>query len=646
MEYKDNVVKNIFKYGPSQNIKYIQPSTRNLLYVNNIEDSLKEYVDNKLSKDIDNSITNFFSSTTNVNNIFNSDTFIDNIVNVFEEIIINNQNITNIINNNIEIPHDLEINSLTLFSTNLDRISIKSNTQIEDNLIIANENFFPDLTIYNNYGIITDKPFYIDNKITISNIDLEVINNELFFNGTRIKNIDNDEIYNNISPFSIDDNENTYTFSNISINTSNNTNYNLTVNGTANITNKLYLGINNDYINVNNGNLYFNNHLITTNNYKGIKIYFCFDYNTVDINELETLLIIELNSNGIDTSYMVFTFDDIITVNINIRTDICLNSEYQDNIIGEINKIYNLVVNGNLVLTIDNIKKIAVPEIYLYNKYYYFSDLSKNNAFKLVKRNNITYNKSILNGDQVYLININGLYLQKDYTYTTNNSNNLLLQVHAYTNNFLTDNTICFINIIDSFKLEILPGSIYEELCSGITSGITSNCYNNIILGNGILPENLINDTTWSNIGINPTYLTTEIFLATNISDYITNPSIYNNIYLVDQKWLTVIEINNITIWNETYNNNHNDSKKFINGYEFCHNSNTPDYVFHKSYNLENIDEHAKYMFNNNHLCAITDSRFYKEKIDLRREQILEELEKAHIYIFQLHERIKLLEHK
>ena len=41
---------------------------------------------------------------------------------------------------------------------------------------------------------------------------------------------------------------------------------------------------------------------------------------------------------------MTFTFDDIISVTVNMRTDICLNGEYQDNIIGEINKINDLVI--------------------------------------------------------------------------------------------------------------------------------------------------------------------------------------------------------------------------------------------------------------------------------------------------------------
>ena len=83
--------------------------------------------------------------------------------------------------------------------------------------------------------LVTDKPVYIDNTITIDDKVLEVKDDNLFFNGNRIKDIDKDEIYNNITPFSVNDNGDAYTFSKVGINTSNPNDYNLTVNGTTNI---------------------------------------------------------------------------------------------------------------------------------------------------------------------------------------------------------------------------------------------------------------------------------------------------------------------------------------------------------------------------------------------------------------------------
>ncbi|MEM8484848.1 MAG: ABC transporter C-terminal domain-containing protein [Bacteroidota bacterium] len=73
-----------------------------------------------------------------------------------------------------------------------------------------------------------------------------------------------------------------------------------------------------------------------------------------------------------------------------------------------------------------------------------------------------------------------------------------------------------------------------------------------------------------------------------------------------------------------------------------------PDYVFSESYQLESIEAHAAFMWSEGHLPAVTSEKALKEN-DLydmaeRREQILEELEKAHIYIEQLNNRIKTLE--
>ena len=56
------------------------------------------------------------------------------------------------------------------------------------------------------------------------------------------------------------------------------------------------------------------------------------------------------------------------------RTDVCLNAYYQENTITQIENGYNLVTEGNLSITIDGVTRTAVPEIYLLNTYYYFSN--------------------------------------------------------------------------------------------------------------------------------------------------------------------------------------------------------------------------------------------------------------------------------
>ncbi|MBN1781529.1 hypothetical protein JW948_10415 [bacterium] len=72
---------------------------------------------------------------------------------------------------------------------------------------------------------------------------------------------------------------------------------------------------------------------------------------------------------------------------------------------------------------------------------------------------------------------------------------------------------------------------------------------------------------------------------------------------------------------------------------------NVPDYVFEPGYEIESIDAHAQFMWQHKHLPAVTSADEIKSSksgynMSERREQILEELEKAHIYIEQLHRQL------
>ncbi|MHC4175533.1 MAG: hypothetical protein ACYTBX_09255 [Planctomycetota bacterium] len=75
------------------------------------------------------------------------------------------------------------------------------------------------------------------------------------------------------------------------------------------------------------------------------------------------------------------------------------------------------------------------------------------------------------------------------------------------------------------------------------------------------------------------------------------------------------------------------------------------DYVYEPGYELESIEEHSEYMWQHKHLAAIPkavvdDNGQEIVEVGAHRKGIVEELEKAHIYIEQLHKRIKALEEK
>ena len=65
-----------------------------------------------------------------------------------------------------------------------------------------------------------------------------------------------------------------------------------------------------------------------------------------------------------------------------------------------------------------------------------------------------------------------------------------------------------------------------------------------------------------------------------------------------------------------------------------------PDYVFEPGYELESIEEHAAYMWEKSHLPAVGKGQ---ERLNVMQTTygMLEELEKAHIYIERLNERLQ-----
>ncbi len=79
--------------------------------------------------------------------------------------------------------------------------------------------------------------------------------------------------------------------------------------------------------------------------------------------------------------------------------------------------------------------------------------------------------------------------------------------------------------------------------------------------------------------------------------------------------------------------------------YDGTHPIGFPDYVFESDYKLESIEEHAEFMWREKHLPAVKSAKEIESegKVDIneRREQLLEELEKAHIYIERLNNELK-----
>ncbi len=75
------------------------------------------------------------------------------------------------------------------------------------------------------------------------------------------------------------------------------------------------------------------------------------------------------------------------------------------------------------------------------------------------------------------------------------------------------------------------------------------------------------------------------------------------------------------------------------------------DYVFEDDYQLESIEEHAQFIRMKKHLKAIPKAKVDKNGLEIievgdHQRGIVKELEKAHIYIEQLHKHIKVLEER
>lgn len=246
-----------------------------------------------------------------------------------------------------------------------------------------------------------------------------------------------------------------------------------------------------------------------------------FNFSTADKTNLKDAIKTTLASNGIDTFNLTFTLSEINDI---IKIDVVVtnpNSLTRGKLImasGNIKLIKDLV-NVELEVIFDNNGEIVIanlvnelssegehPNVYHFNQYYQFVDtsgehmdergdtsgsiLATNRIFKLVNSADISLTNAIASGDEVYLVDISGNYLEENvtegtnFTFTNFSGNKQLLEVHGYRQNFVT--TIATGNYIADnygFKLEVLPDTGVDKWILYDVSGdefqFTTNQFHN-----------------------------------------------------------------------------------------------------------------------------------------------------------------------
>jgi len=643
MTHSLKISRNIFKYGEpytkiSNNKKRTFTNISETVQLQtNFVDVIESVIDNKIEEIVPDILDDILPEVLDddlpdiLENLpEDPDTTIN--PSIFETI-----NITNIFNN-IETSEfispwafDTEENTYT-FSN----VSINTSDANNYNLNINGNMFSTELN--------TKKIIFKNNN---DNILITKNDAKLYYNNEKISNIVSDDISIDISPWQIDSNENAYTFSKIGINTTVNNDYDLTVKNKVLVGDSLFFDSSQYKVHVSNGHLYFNNCRLDKCDIgtisETLSFYLCFEYSGLDLVTFEENIKTQINEldSTIDFTYLKFDINDIVQVTISIRDDICINDNQKIIISASLKKIYTIISEGSLSITENSITRLAITNIYLLNEYYHYEEVDPSNAFKLVKKDDEENSKALLNNEQVYLKNLNNEYLKTDYTFSKTSTNKLLLEVYGYENTFIVKNTTCIINRKESFRLEVLPPTIID---GDLPSFIVGESYMDNI-------DTFSSDDTWTNPGIDPNLLTDEIFLSDNINSYITDPSKYNKVYLVDERWLTYTEDSSkVATYSYTFEDEitNTNTTKFIDGLKYCEIT-VPDYVFSNNYKLETIEEHADFMFKNKHLPSLASMYNYKNYISIfgeeqRREDILEELEKAHLYIYRLNNKIKHLE--
>ena len=638
---KKSMHQNIFKYGPPAIIKTLSTSNRSVTFGGDVSKSEKDIISKQIQRTIvSQNVVKNFTQVLGGSNVFNeivnneiNNQFINNVNNVTNNItnVIGDTNFfTEIVNNEINTNIVNNINNITNNIT-----TVLGNTQVFNNVV--NNVINTEVTINNITNNLNQSTTFNE---TVNNIvNTEIINNitnisqyvtETTVFNENVTNIISETFHdmtNTISPWCITDDYDLYTYATV------------TLNADITVKDSIYITNSNNRLYVLNDHLYFNECNLTQEcDPETVTFYFNLNYSATNLTTLEStiktaLLVLD---TSIDFTNLEFTFSDSsIKVVISMKSG--LTSIQKEIAITDLKSIYSITSEENLTITIDGSTVTNIANIYFLNTYYYFPTISRNNAFKLLKRYDTSNTGALKSGMQVFIQDIHGKYLQQDdYSFTATSAQDLILKVHGFTNSFLTSTgTTEVISIKDGFKLETLPPVLIDSTPD------------NIIVGSSYLtdPAAFEQDATWTNIGVNPTYLTDGLFLSANIEDWIEDASVYNTVYLVDERWLTYTEVSASTVgtFSYTFNDDQSNSKKFINGTVL---SGVADYVFNDNYNLETIEDHGNYMFNKKHLPSVASNNNYNSfikifKSEQRVETILEELEKAHVYIYQLNKKIK-----
>lgn len=582
-------------------------------------------------KTIQNSIVVTRKAVTNITKLFNQ-TFEGDDITILNNF--NNTVQTNIQNNtqttisDVSIPTEISFNTVKLSDASLTNINVDDNTLFKKNLIVVNNNSDIDSEIVrDDFGFITTKDLFLGANI--------IFNNELIY-----KDINDNEF--------------------LKLDSSNNK-----INVKTDLaTNKKIIFNNNNQLYVLDNNLYYNNNILNTGTLIGLDILtFFFDIESKGSNfnsEFETALRNELRNEGIDDTNILINLTDIDAIKVVLTIKVGLSDLIKTETKINLQKINELVKQNRLIVLFNEINIKMISNIYLYNNCYYFDDVSVVNSFKLVKRSDESASSAIKSGHQVYLKNLKNEFLLNDFTFGTDTTKKLLLEVYGYKDFFISaENGLISVN--NGFKLEVLPSLVIDENIPSVIIGETVdtnvNCTDTGFstettqLSNDFFITNA--DSKFTNIGINP--LSTDFekyFLALDPNEFINSitldPDTHNDVYLVDNRWLTFQECGNSgeAQFLFSYTENNSNSQKFYNGIYHNQNLNIGDYVFQKSYKLESIEEHSRFMFKNKHLPSLISANEIHNLYnpEQRREHILEELEKAHIYIHKLNERIKILE--
>ena len=129
--HKTEIFKNkIYKYGPPIELKIVTNNKRNALYRGDVSNTVQDFVQNNVNLQVNSQVNEFVTT---------------NLTTIIEESDVINENITNIVNQNLEVPPDLSIDTITInggtISDSSGTITLNDNTTIIGNFDVNTNKF-------------------------------------------------------------------------------------------------------------------------------------------------------------------------------------------------------------------------------------------------------------------------------------------------------------------------------------------------------------------------------------------------------------------------------------------------------------------------------------------------------------------------